>query len=214
MKYNKKLLTPAILAVSIYLVSYQVPKFLVSIDRCFILETSIDRLIPFHTPAFVIYFLAFLQWLNAILITCKQETNKGYKLFSGFIIGSIIGFIIYMVFPTAINRPHFEAVTIFDKFAKFIFSVDNVINACPSFHCYCSTYVLLVLKNSDNTSNKTYKLNVIFSILVFLSTLFTKQHSIIDVPCGILLAYVSNVLASKISFSNIFEKINNSLNIK
>lgn len=207
-RFNQKLYIPFIIAVGVYLLSYQLPKYLVSFDRLHCLQTYIDTLIPFYSPAFVIYIGAFFQWANAIFIALKQEKEKGYRYASAIIIGSLTGMLIFFVYPTCVYRPEVLGTSVFDLFCKFVFMVDNIINACPSFHCFCSTIVLFMIYDSKNTKKSTFIINIIFSILVFISTLLTKQHVFIDVIGGISLAIISFILSKKFVFTEIFDKLN------
>ena len=207
-RFNQKLYIPFIIAVVVYLLSYQLPKYLVSFDRLHCLQTYIDTLIPFYPPSIVIYVGAFLQWLNAILIALGQDKEKGYRYASAVIIGSLIGMIIYFVYPTCVYRPEVVGTSIFDLLCKFIFMVDNIINACPSFHCFCSTILLFVIYDCEDIKKSTLYFNIVFSILVFISTLLTKQHVFVDVIGGIILAIISFVLSKKIVFKDLFDRLN------
>lgn len=199
MKINKKLVLPAILAVTVYLLSYQIPKITTSPSRLHFLYTAIDGMIPFIGESIYIYIGAFFQWAYCIYVVMKQKTEVGYKAFSAIIYGSLIGFIIFMVYPTAINRPEITGTGFTNDFCRFIYSADNNICAMPSFHCFCSTIVILIYKECENINNRTMYFNIVFSILVIISTLLTKQHYILDLLPGILLAYLAMCIADKYS---------------
>lgn len=199
MKLNKKLVLPAIVAVAVYLLSYQIPKVAVDTARLHFLSTPLDNMIPFIGESIYIYIGAFIQWGYCIYIVMKQKTEIGYKACSALIYGSLIGFIIFMVYPTAVNRPEIVGTGFTNDFCRFIYSVDNIICAMPSFHCFCSTIVLLIYKECENIDNKTMYINLIFSILVILSTLLTKQHYVLDLLPGIILAHFSMYIADKFS---------------
>lgn len=196
-KINKKLITPAIIAVAVYLLAYQIPKATVDPQRLHFLSISLDNKIPFFGPAIYIYIGAFIQWAYCIYIVLKQETKLGYKFCSAITIGSLICFVIFMVYPTAVNRPEIVGSGLTNDFCRFIYSIDSVICACPSFHCFCSTIVILIYKECEDISKKFIYINILFSILVFISTLLTKQHYIVDILPSILLAYISMYIADK-----------------
>lgn len=196
-KINKKLVAPAIIAVAVYLLSYQIPKRLVDPSRLHFLSTSLDNMIPFHGPSIYIYIGAFFQWAYCIYVLMKQKTEIGYKFCSALLIGSLIGFVIFMVYPTAVQRPEIIGSGFTNDFCRFIYSIDNIICACPSFHCFCSTLVILIYMECEGISNKVIYLNIAISLLVFISTLLTKQHYIADIIPGILLAYFAVLISDK-----------------
>jgi len=206
-------IVPILLASIVYLLSYQVPKFLVSMERVHYLSTSIDESIKLFSPAILIYVGAFFQWGYGLLIATTQEKKKTYKNANAIIIGSLIAFAIFMIYPTGVYRPQIEGNTIFDEMMNIIYTVDNVINACPSLHCFCSTMVVIELFRFDNIDSKTKILNIIFTMLVYISTILTKQHTLIDIPFGILLAFVGVYLSKYIKFDRVFDYINEKIGI-
>nr|WP_272507411.1 phosphatase PAP2 family protein [Clostridium aestuarii] len=74
----------------------------------------------------------------------------------------------------------------------FIYSVDPPTNVCPSIHVINSVAVNAVVWNSSLFSNnkKVKFLSVTAMVLICASTMFIKQHSVIDVIAGITLSTV------------------------
>lgn len=211
MKPNKKLIIPSILTVGIYLLSYSLPKLIVSNDSVHYLTSKLDNYIPF-VPVFIfIYIGAFFQWLNAILFLNKQETKKAYRYLNAVNIGSIIGLLFYIIYPTAVVRPEIFGNNAVEQFCKIIFTIDTPINAFPSFHCFLS-FITVVFYIDFKANKNTIIFNSIYSILVFISTLLTKQHVIVDIPAGIMLGIVSLMLSKYISFDKLFDYLNNKFN--
>lgn len=204
---NKKLIKPAILSVITYLACYQIPKVLIDESKVHFVKIALDDKMPLIKPFVIVYLLAFVQWALFMYVLIKQDTKFGYKYCSAIIIGSIIGFIIFMVYPTGIQRPEINGNGILDFVLKVTYSTDSIINALPSFHCFCSWICLKGLKEAKGIDRKWVIINSIFSILVFLSTLFTKQHFCIDVPTGILLAEISILISEKYQLAKLFDKL-------
>ena len=214
MKINKKNIMPVVMAITTYLLAYQIPKFTVPSYRWHYLNIALDEKIALYSPAILIYVGAFFQWINCMIIVCRQKTELVYRIASAIMIGSIIGFLTYIIYPTAIHRPEIIGNTLFDNFLKFIYSVDTVVCACPSFHCFCSTIVILALYKCEGIKSSTIYMNIVVSILVYVSTLLTKQHVIIDVPFGILLAFAAMALSNKIVFIKLFDNINKKISME
>ncbi len=208
MKFEKKKFVPIIVALITYLLSYTLPKVLVPAERLHFVIVELDELVPLHSPAIFIYYLAFFQWMFAAFILYQNDKKLIYKYASAVMIGSVIGFVVFMAYPTAVNRPEIMGTGISDKLIILTYSVDNITCAMPSFHCFLSTMVIFILKDC-RSSRKTLYINCIISVLVFISTLMTKQHYFVDVPTGILLAFIGVYLSNIFSFDALFERISN-----
>lgn len=208
MKINKELKLPVLLTCLTYLLSYQAPKWFEDISKAHTLIIGLDQKIPFIPVFMIIYVLAFLQWLNAVLTILHSKKETGYKYCSAIMIGSLIGFIIFITYPTAIpDRPILDSNTLINRFINFIYYFDTPTNAFPSFHCFCSTITIFAIY--EITKNKKYTINnCVFSILVYASTLFTKQHLLVDIPAGIILAIFSIYVTKYINFNKLFNYLN------
>lgn len=208
---NKKLVKPILLATAIYLLSYGIPKLVVSLDRVHYIKLPIDDKLPLIKPFIIIYILAFVQWTIYLYILAKQDTKFGYIYASAIIIGSLIGCIIFLTYPSGVTRIDINELkgnSILDFVYKVTFSVDSIVNAIPSFHCFCSWLCFRGISEIKSIDNKWKLFNFIFSLLVFASTLFTKQHFILDIPAGILLAEFSIQIAKKYQLTKLFHTIN------
>lgn len=208
MKISVSLIAPLITTFVVYMTCYELPKVLVDYKRLRFFELDIDKRINLYSPAVVIYIGAFFQWLNFAFVIITQEKQIAYQILSMIIIGSIIGFLVFTIFPTAIHRTEIKENSIFDRLLKLVYACDNIVCACPSFHCFVSTIVVIGLFLCNGISTLTIVLNVVFSILVFISTLLTKQHYVIDIPGGIVLGLISFCLSNIIKFDWLFEIIN------
>ena len=75
---------------------------------------------------------------------------------------------------------------------QLIWKADASVNVCPSIHCQSSACMALAFTNSrlakDRPALKV--LAWVWAALICASTVFTKQHSIIDVVCGLAVAFV------------------------
>lgn len=213
MKINKKCIPSLLFAFVFYLICYELPKVLVDYNNLHYLISDIDLKINLYSASLIIYIGAFFQWFFVSLTMLKQDKDIIYRFLSMMMIGSFIGFICFIIYPTGIYRPIINGENIFDKLMILMYSVDSVANACPSFHCFVSTAVTIGLFIGNNINSKYKIFNIIFSILVFLSTLLTKQHYLIDIPAGILLAFISFYLSKYICFNKLFDKLNNEFNL-
>ena len=104
--------------------------------------------------------------------------------------------IIYMILPNGLDiRPAAGAVgrsNIAMSIMKLLWSADASVNVCPSIHCQSSACMALVFSKSTLAKDRPAlkALAWVWAALICASTVFTKQHSVIDVVCGLAVAFV------------------------
>ena len=90
---------------------------------------------------------------------------------------------------------------------SIIYHVDTGANACPSIHCFNSIGLFIAIIKSEKL--KRHKIiqwsSFILSTSICLSTLFVKQHSIIDVFWAFILAALMYLLVYDPDYQKIFE---------
>ena len=107
--------------------------------------------------------------------------------------GMTIFLIISTVYPNgAYLRPIvFPRDNVFTDLVKMIYSSDTPTNLFPSIHVYNSIGTHLALSNSKHFKERKRFLlaSQVTCILIILSTMFIKQHSLFDVLTGIGLSF-------------------------
>ena len=75
---------------------------------------------------------------------------------------------------------------------KLLWSADASVNVCPSIHCQSSACMALAFSKSTLAKDRPAlkALAWVWAALICASTVFTKQHSVIDVVCGLAVAFV------------------------
>ena len=163
------------------------------------LATPLDKQIPLITPFVIFYVLAYVQWgLNYILIG-RDSKKLCYQFVFGDILSKVICLFFFILFPTTLTRPEITGTDIFSQLVRFIYSVDAPVNLFPSIHCLESwCCIRAAFKMNLNTEKRTriYQVaTIIVSLGVFASTLFIKQHVIVDVFGGIAAFEIGMILA-------------------
>ena len=101
-----------------------------------------------------------------------------------------------MVLPNGLDiRPTVEEVgrsNIAMTLMQLIWKADASVNVCPSIHCQSSACMALAFSSSTLTEKRPglKVLAWVWAALICASTVFTKQHSIVDVVCGLAVAFV------------------------
>lgn len=157
----------------------------------------LDQHIPL-IQEFSIFWLSFPLLLVGSIIygLVKAEFFKFKKFINSLIIIQIIAYLFHLVIPSTLTRP--EATDILTKLAYW---VDNPTNLMPSLHVADSVIVGFFL--NDSLSSKYYKSIIwLWICLIIVSTLFIKQHVLVDVITGIILSSLTHFFFSKDEIKN------------
>ena len=151
------------------------------------LATDLDRVIPvvkfFIIPYVSWYFFVFLT----LAYFCVKDRSIYYKTLITYVIGLIICYLTYYFFQTTVPRPYLMGNDIFTRLIEVIYSSDEPFNAFPSIHAFASFIMIkAIFKSSCRNRRNTFIITgIAFSII--LSTLFVKQHVVLDAMGAILL---------------------------
>lgn len=161
----------------------------------YIIHSSFDDYIPF-----IEYFIIpYLLWFLFIAVTAAylflKDTQGFYKMAAFLAIGMTAFLLISTFFPNGVNlRPEtFERDNIFVTLVKHLYRVDTSTNVLPSIHVFNSlgAYVAIT-HNKKLVQNKIIHFSAfLLTVSIIASTLFLKQHSIIDVASGFALAAIT-----------------------
>lgn len=150
---------------------------------------GLDRMIGFEPWSIVPY--ASL-WLYISLVPLLLHTRRELIPYvSAVTILSLVGFAIFLFWPTAVPRPDIDWARY--PFVAFLKSVDASSNACPSLHVAFSVLSCLWLEQilrKIRVPVPVRVLNVGWCVLIVFSTLATKQHVALDTEAGAALGFV------------------------
>jgi hypothetical protein len=104
--------------------------------------------------------------------------------------GYIISIIIFLLFQTTVPRIEITGSDIFTKILLLIRSNDNPVNCLPSLHVFTCWLVIRAMSKSTLKSFKNNLIITTISFVIILSTLFTKQHAVLDVLSGAVLSEI------------------------
>ena len=99
-------------------------------------------------------------------------------------------YIIYIVFQTTVPRPTLTGNDMFTRGVQYLYNKDKPFNCFPSIHCLTSFIMIKAIYNSK--VKNLFSLSIIgsISILIIFSTLFIKQHVVLDVLAAIFLGNI------------------------
>jgi membrane-associated phospholipid phosphatase len=113
----------------------------------------------------------------------------------------MVALIIYFVFPNYQSlRVDVYEEDIFSQMVRLLQSYDSSSSVCPSLHVAVCTCVYLGIKNSNSFRNEKIVKSSAFvlTVLICMSTVFIKQHSVVDVGAGMALSSFAYVYVYKL----------------
>ena len=151
----------------------------------FIVECGFDNIIPFCEFFIFPYFFWFVYiiFMHSYSFFYDRPTYVKYMKYT--IITYTTTILIYVLFPTAQElRPDLAALgreNILTKFLTYFYMFDTNTNVCPSLHVTGSVAVWIAAWKSKHFSTPLWRtVFTVITILICVSTVFLKQHSIID----------------------------------
>lgn len=164
-----------------------------NLDRNYkIISIGLDHKIPFNE-----YFvIPYLLWFPYVIITYLIFFFKDKEEFLDFIkylfMGMTLFIILSYLFPNGLDiRPtEFERDNIFVHMVQALYKGDTSTNVAPSIHAYNSIVIMIAAIKSKKVIVKNWQkvFCVILSIAIIISTVFIKQHSLMDIAGAVLLA--------------------------
>lgn len=168
------------------------------------ISSKIDYMIPF-IPIFVIPYFSWFIFIAATgIIFLLKSRDDLRKTFLSINICMVIGILIYIIFPNYQSlRPTTYASDFFSQWVKLLQNGDSPSSVCPSLHVAVSICLYTGVINSVCFKNKPKIkfFTLVLTILICISTMFIKQHSVVDVAYGILLGVFSYIFVYKFYFS-------------
>ena len=171
------------------------------------IETGVDRSIPFVPEFLVIYFGCYIFWAVNYILIARQDRRSVYQFFTGDFISRCVCLVSFLAFPTTNTRPLITGSGLWNQAALWLYSIDAADNLFPSIHCLVSWFCYLGIRGRKEIPRWYQSVSMVIAILVFASTLLTKQHVIVDVAGGVLLAEFCFFIGRKTDLYRIYERL-------
>lgn len=159
--------------------------------RYHVMHSVVDDWIPFNEYFIIPYFLWFAY--IAVVILWFFFTNKEdyYRVCILLFTGMTLSLLICTLFPNGTDfRPYVDPEkNLFAKAVSLLYATDTCTNVFPSIHVYNSVAVHIgIIRSEQFKNNRIVRLiSGVLMVSICMSTVFLKQHSIIDVAGALLL---------------------------
>ncbi len=119
----------------------------------------------------------------------SQDKKTFYQYITTNILVDTVATIIFIFYPTLLIRPEIAVDSVSTWIVNLIYWGDTpALNCFPSVHCANCFVAIFIMAKSNKIRNKGRFFTILFGILIIFSTLFVKQHAVIDVVGALFLA--------------------------
>ncbi len=159
----------------------------------FSVSSPLDAFIPFNVWFLIPYYIWFLYIILDIVYFFFWDKESFVKYMLYLIITYTVTLLVYAVFPTSQPlRPNLTEEGFLYDVTRWMYGYDTNTNVCPSIHVIGSFNVMFAAVHSKKIKSVILKIfYVVACILICASTVFVKQHSIIDVFWGVVLSLLA-----------------------
>ena len=158
-----------------------------------VMHVPLDDRIPFNEYFVIPYLLWFFYVAAVVLFFFFTSKEDYYRLCTFLFTGMTISLIICTLFPNGTDlRPVINPEkNICTWLVSIIHKADTSTNVFPSIHTFNAIVVHFSIMNSERLGSrkKLRFLSFALMIAICMSTVYLKQHSIVDVIGATVLAY-------------------------
>ena len=159
---------------------------------------KIDGHIPF-VPAFVYIYVLWFPLILLFPLALFQADPMAYARYQTAIVLDIaLSLLCYLVYPTSFARPE-APNTVSGRAMKLVFRGSyKGLNCAPSMHCSMCYLVLHFVGFTPGLPLAVAALAAPIALGIVISTLFTKQHVLIDALTALPLAAVCILIGNRL----------------
>lgn len=161
------------------------------------LAVGLDEKIPLIPWTILIYFGCYLFWIVNYTLIYRKSREKAYRFFVSDFLSRTICLVCFLVYPTTLERPVIQGGGVCEDLLQWLYRIDAPVNLFPSIHCLVSWNCYIGIRDDVSISVWYRRFSAAAAILVFISTLTTKQHVIVDVAGGVLVSEVTYWLGKR-----------------
>ncbi len=180
-KKNKGVLIKVLLLYLFQALTYFLSKFTPIKEHA--IGWDIDHKIPFIAFFGLFYVSWFIAIIMVPLLLNKYNKNELKKHYCNVIVAIIICGLFYLFYPTTSDiRPdvHIKGLSTLTCYLVYYFD-GPMANLFPSMHCLMCFYYIYYMMFNKNI-DKRIRIGIsLWAIMIILSTMFAKQHVVIDV---------------------------------
>lgn len=152
------------------------------------MTTPFDEAVPVVPAFIVIYFGCFAFWVVYYFMCASAGRAHCAKFVTFDLLSRTVCGILFLLVPTFNIRPELSGGNVFEWALGYLYQIDSADNLFPSIHCLVSWNCFVGLRGLSCYKRKHKMIAFTMAILVFISTLATKQHVVADIFGAVLIS--------------------------
>ncbi|MEF3303277.1 phosphatase PAP2 family protein [Paenibacillus sp. GYB003] len=163
-------------------------------DRVRSLMTVLDAKTPF-IPQFIIPYLIWYPFIFAMFVLLFVKNRKVYyRTLFLLCTGLVVCYITYYLFQTVVYRPVITSDVPLHWFVQFVYSNDRPYNCFPSIHVMTTYLMMKSTFRHIHLKRLTHLAIGLTGWSIIVSTVFVKQHVVLDIVGAIVLVEITYYL--------------------
>lgn len=177
-----------------------------------VIHTDLDDKIPFMEVFVIPYFLWFAYIFITVAYFFWKDRTEFYRCTAFLFIGMTVCLVIYTIWPNGHDlRPDIANIgrdNIFIRIMSWLYSTDTCTNVCPSIHAFNSIGACIAIFKSRHLQEKKLlrAATLLLTVLICMSTVALKQHSVFDVVCACLLSLAMYIVVYVPDYAKIWAR--------
>ena len=163
-----------------------------------VMHCALDDAIPFSEWALIPYLLWFVYLIGALAYTFFQDVPAFRRMMRFVIVTYTAATVVYFIYPTQqLLRPEaFARDNALTRAVAWFYTFDTNTNVCPSLHVIGSMAAFFAFWYAPIFSKRGWRIaSTVAAFFISISTVFMKQHSILDVAAAIPLCAIGYYFA-------------------
>lgn len=178
----------------VYGLRYLIIENLIPVEQYNLIHCPLDDMIPFQEIFLIPYGLWFVCLVGMHLYTLLYDIDE-FKRYSKFLILSMsLSTLVFILYPSCQDlRPaQLPRDNLLCRIVELLYRMDTNTNVFPSEHAIGAVAVLIASVHTPRLRSplKTTLITVLM-VLICLSTVFLKQHSVLDVLAALPVCAIS-----------------------
>ncbi len=167
----------------------------------------LDDIIPLMPIWIVVYILTYVFWAMSFIWISQESREMCYRAFAADLLAKIVCAVIFLTFPTYVERPIVETESVFTWLLNLIYTADESDNLFPSMHCSVSWLAMRYVLKCRKIPRWYKYSSVVITLMIFASVVFTKQHVFVDILGGLAVAEICVQVSERSKIYRLYHKL-------